>query len=69
MADLTDRLNEIANSPAQATADGVSTTELDLEKLIKLDQYQKALAGSKTKSRGLRFTKLIPPGPRDGGCR
>lgn len=51
-----------AQGPAQASSDAGSFTQQKLTDLIEADRYLASkCAGSKT-SRGLRFTKLVPPG-------
>jgi len=63
MSDLTDTIESVASNPAEAqNAAGERVKAHDLTDLIKADQYLKQSEGVERKSRGLRFTKLVPPG-------
>jgi hypothetical protein len=48
--------------PKQAMADGVSTTAHSLPDLIQAEQYAAAKRAVNKPHRGLRFSKLVPPG-------
>lgn len=51
-----------ANQPKQAMADGVSVTNHSLPDLIEAEKHVAAKAAAAKAHRGLRFTKLVPPG-------
>ena len=52
-----------AVQPASASADGVSVTNRSIDDLIKADRYAKGEQARRSKTLGLRFTKINPPGP------
>ena len=51
-----------ATSPKAASGDGVSMTAHSLPELIAADKYERAKAAGRTKTRGIRFAKFVPPG-------
>jgi len=60
--DLTPQITQAASDPASMTTDGQSVTTQDPAKLIQLDQYLNNRAAASKRRRGLRFSKLVPPG-------
>lgn len=66
MADLADAITDLAAAPASAEVDGAKVKERPLPELIAADVHLQAKAGAARKTRGLRFTRLIPPGARGG---
>ena len=60
--DSKDTIRENAQSPAKASSDGVSVEQHSLADQIEADKYLAAKDAVKSKSRGLRFNKLVPPG-------
>lgn len=60
--DLTPQIETAAGQPKSAEADGVRVDNRPLGELTAADQYLKAATGVTKKSRGLRFTRLVPPG-------
>ncbi len=60
--DLTDKIRENAQAPAKASSDGVSVEQHSLADQIAADKYLASKEAAKTKHRGLRFNKLVPPG-------
>lgn len=62
MADIGDAIDDLADKPMETEADGFKNKERPLTELIEADKYRKASQGASTKTRGMRFTKLIPPG-------
>lgn len=63
MADLSEQIEEAANGPARAAADGVDVTARPIRDLIEADKYLTAKRAAATnKTGGLRFAKLVPPG-------
>lgn len=61
---IDERLAEAINEPRSATNDGVSATQHSLAELIAAAKFLAAQKGAKQPHRGLRFTKLVPPGAR-----
>lgn len=52
--------------PRSAAADGISTSSHSLPDLIAAEKYQAAKAAGRKSHRGLRFSKLVPPGTIGG---
>jgi hypothetical protein len=64
--DLSSNIVSAVTGPQSATADGVSVTQQKAADLIAADQYLAAKAAAASKSRGLRFSVLVPPGAQGG---
>jgi hypothetical protein len=63
MADsLDDKIRQNAEGPAKAAGDAGSVEQHKLTEQIAADKYLAAKEAAKSKSRGLRFNKLVPPG-------
>jgi hypothetical protein len=63
MADeLEDTIRENAKGPAKAAGDSGSMEQHKLPDQIAADKYLASKEAAKSKSRGLRFNKLVPPG-------
>jgi hypothetical protein len=63
MADeLDDTIRQNAEGPARASGDAGSVEQHKLSDQIEADKYLAAKDAAKSKSRGLRFNKLVPPG-------
>lgn len=60
--DLDDAIRENAQSPAKASGDSGSVEQHSLADQIEADKYLASKEAAKSKSRGLRFNKLVPPG-------
>lgn len=60
--DLTDKIEEAAQKPLEVMTDGVRVQGRDLRELIEADRYLKNGAAASAPRRGLRFSKLVPPG-------
>ena len=60
--DLKDVIQENAEGPAKATGDSGSVEQHKLPDQIAADRYLCSKDAAKSKSRGLRFNKLVPPG-------
>jgi hypothetical protein len=60
--ELRDKIAETATGPKRVRTDAGEVEAQDLASMIEADKYLSAKAASSTKSRGLRFNKLIPPG-------
>ena len=61
-ADLEQSIQDNAAGPAKASGDSGSMEQHKLADQIAADRYLCAKDAAKSKSRGLRFTKLVPPG-------
>jgi hypothetical protein len=63
MADeLEDAIRENAQGPAKASGDTGSVEQHKLPDQIAADRYLASKDAAKSKSRGLQFNKLVPPG-------
>jgi hypothetical protein len=60
--EITSNLEQAASQPQRVRTDAGEVETHDLESIIEADKYLSAKAAAKTKSRGLRFNKLEPPG-------
>ena len=60
--DLKDTIRENAEGPAKASGDAGSVEQHKLTDQIEADKYLASKDAAKSKSRGLRFNKLVPPG-------
>ena len=60
--DLKDTIRENAQGPARAVGDAGSVEQHELTDQIEADKYLASKEAAKSKSRGLRFNKLVPPG-------
>jgi hypothetical protein len=59
---LEDKIRENAEGPAKAAGDAGSVEQHKLTDQIEADKYLTAKEAAKSKSRGLRFNKVVPPG-------
>ena len=57
-----DKIRENAEGPAKASGDAGSIEQHKLPEQIEADRYLCSKEAAKSKRRGLRFNKLIPPG-------
>lgn len=62
MADLSDQIESAASGPKQVTVDGTVVQSHDLAQLVQADQYLAAKAASRKRHRGMRITRMVPPG-------
>ena len=60
--DLTEQIEETAQGPAAVTTDGLSVQAQPLPDLVEADRYLATKAAAGSRGRGLRITKLVPPG-------
>ena len=60
--DLETTIRDNAQGPAKAAGDSGSMEQHKLTDQIDADRYLSAKDAAKTKSRGLVFNKLVPPG-------
>jgi len=59
---LDDTIRENAEGPAKAAGDAGSMEQHKLTDQIAADKYLASKEAAKSKRRGLRFNKLVPPG-------
>ena len=59
---LQETIRESAKAPAKASGDAGSVEQHKLPDQIAADRYLASKEATKSKSRGLRFNKFIPPG-------
>lgn len=60
--DLEQSIRENATGPAKAAGDSGSMEQHSLKDQIEADRYLASKEAAKSKSRGLRLSKLVPPG-------
>ena len=60
--DLDDTIQQNAQGPAKVTGDAGSVEQHSLKEQIEADRYLSSKKAAKQKNRGLRFSKLVPPG-------
>lgn len=60
--DLKNAIRENAEGPAKASGDSGSMEQHKLPDQIAADRYLCTKEAAKSKTRGLRFNKLVPPG-------
>jgi hypothetical protein len=60
--ELDDTIRQNASGPAKAAGDAGSVEQHKLTEQIEADRYLASKQASKSKSRGLVFNKLVPPG-------
>ncbi|MCA9123776.1 MAG: hypothetical protein H6822_00570 [Planctomycetaceae bacterium] len=58
---LDDKIRENAEGPAKASGDAGSFEQHKLTEQIEAERYLCSKEAAKSKSRGLRFNKLVPP--------
>jgi hypothetical protein len=62
MADLSDKIEEVAEGPAEVSGDQGSVKSQDISKLIEADRYLATKTAMGTTNRGIRFTRMVPDG-------
>lgn len=60
--DLSDTIRQNAEGPAKAEVDGVKMEQHKPTEQVAADRYLSSKDAARSKSRGLRFNKLVPPG-------
>lgn len=60
--DIEDKIRENAAGPAKVSGDAGSVEQHKLAEQIEADRYLASKKAAKKPNRGLRFTKLVPPG-------
>jgi len=64
--DLDQTIKDNAAGPAKASVDGQSVEQQSLRDQIEADRYLASKEAVRRKDRGLRLTRLIPPGTEGG---
>lgn len=59
---ISDALIAAAAGPKRVSGDAGSVEQYGLAELIEAEKYQRSKCASSSANRGLRFTKLVPPG-------
>jgi hypothetical protein len=60
--DLVDRIVENVTRPQSASNDMGSATQVPIREQIEADRYAKSIAAAANPHRGLRYSKVVPPG-------
>jgi hypothetical protein len=60
--EVSNKLAEAAVGPKRVRTDAGEVEAHDLDQMIKADKYLASKAAASSKSRGLRFNRIIPPG-------
>lgn len=60
--DLSDDIRDNAVAPRRAAADGVQSEQHSLPDQIAADKYLRSQDATRTRTRGLKFSKFKPPG-------
>jgi len=60
--ELEAKILENAQGPASVSGDAGSVQQHNLSEQIEVDRYLASKKAAKSKYRGLRFNKLVPPG-------
>jgi hypothetical protein len=60
--DLGDTIADAAQGPSSVTSDGHSVSARPLAELIEADRYLRNKEAAERAPRGIRITKLLPPG-------
>jgi hypothetical protein len=61
--DLEQTIRDNAQGPAKASGDSGSMEQHPLRDQVAADRYLSSKKAAKSKGLGLRFTKVVPPGP------
>jgi hypothetical protein len=61
-SELTQEIRDAAAAPKSSDHDGTMTQERDLRELIEADRHLAEQKATKSKTFGLRFARLSPPG-------
>jgi hypothetical protein len=59
---ITDAIRENAAGPAKATGDSISVEQHSIREQIEADRYLASKRAASKPHRGLRFTRIVPPG-------
>lgn len=61
-AEFADQLSAALSAPKRVKGDAGEVEQHSISDMIKADQYLAAKCAAKSPRRGLRFTRMIPPG-------
>lgn len=59
---LTDAIRENAAGPAKASGDSMTVEQHSIQDQIAADRYLASKAAASKPHRGMRFTRIVPPG-------
>jgi hypothetical protein len=59
---IADAIRENAAGPVQASGDSISVEQHSIQDQIAADRYLASKAAAKQPHRGLRFSRIVPPG-------
>ncbi len=59
---IADAIRENAAGPAKASGDSISVEQHSIQDQIAADRYLASKAAAKQPHRGLRFSRIVPPG-------
>ncbi len=59
---ITDAIRENAAGPAKASGDSISVEQHSIREQIEADRYLASKRAASKPHRGLRFTRIVPPG-------
>ena len=59
---IADAIRENAAGPVKASGDSISVEQHSLQDQIAADRYLASKAAAKQPHRGLRFSRIVPPG-------
>lgn len=59
---IEDAIRDAAPQPAEISADGVTVKQRPIGEQIAADRYLKSVDAAQKPNRGMRLTRLIPPG-------
>lgn len=59
---MSDELADRAKKPKKVTGDAGSVEQFPLDEQIEADRYERAEEEVQKPNRGLRFSKMVPPG-------
>lgn len=60
--DLSGDIKQAAQGPQSTSVDGLSVTDKSVAEKIAADQYLNGRAVMAKKTRGIRYSKMVPPG-------
>ena len=61
-SELESTIETAAEKPVSASVDGVTVTQRPIGDLIAADRYLSAKRAARKRSRGIRFSQIVPPG-------
>ena len=61
-SELESTIETSAEKPVSMSVDGVTVTQRPIADLIAADRYLSAKRAARNRSRGIRFSQMVPPG-------